>query len=178
MERRGLMYRFLLTTTLALAGLAALATAGALAGDGPLPAELQEVRAAVARYHSIEQATRDGYVRTSPCESSPAGTMGHHYANFTLMADATIDPLRPEVLLYLPDSNGNLKLVAVEYFKRDADGSLLTDGDRPFFFGQPFDGPMPGHNPAMPVHYDLHVWVAEENPNGVYAQWNPALRCP
>jgi len=104
--------------------------------------------------------------------------MGHHYANFALMADGGIDPLRPEVLLYLPDTNGTLKLVAVEYSKRDADGSLLTDGDRPFLFGQPFDGPMPGHNPAMPVHYDLHVWVAEQNPNGVYAQWNPALGCP
>jgi hypothetical protein len=32
-------------------------------------------------------------------------------------------------------------------------------------------------NPGMPVHYDLHVWVAEQNPSGVYAQWSPALRC-
>jgi hypothetical protein len=30
----------------------------------------------------------------------------------------------------------------------------------------------------MAVHYDLHVWVAERNPNGVIAQWNPALKCP
>jgi hypothetical protein len=172
------MHRFFIATVLGLAGLAAILSAVALAGDGSLPAELQDVRAAVARYHSVDQASRDGYVQASPCESSAAGTMGQHWANFALMADGVIDPLRPEVLLYLPDENGNLKLVAVEYFKRDADGSLLTDGDRPFFFGQPFDGPMPGHNPAMPVHYDLHVWVAEENPNGVYAQWNPTLRCP
>lgn len=172
------MYRFIITSILALAGLAAVATAVATAGDGPLSAELQDVRAAVARYHSVEQATSDGYVRASPCESSPAGTMGHHYANFALMADPSIDPLRPEVLLYLPDSNGSLKLVGVEYLKFDADGSLLTDDDRPFLFGQPFDGPMVGHNPMMPVHYDLHVWVAEQNPSGVYAQWNPALRCP
>ena len=172
------MNRFIVTIVLALAGLAAVAAAVAVAGDGPLPAELQDVRAASARYHSVEQATRDGYVQASPCESSPAGAMGQHWVNFALMADPAIDPLRPEVLLYLPDSNGNLKLVAVEYLKFDADGSLLTDDDRPFFFGQPFDGPMPGHNPGMPVHYDLHVWVAEHNPNGVYAQWNPALRCP
>jgi len=172
------MNRFIITSILILAGLTAVATAIATAGDGPLPAELQDVRAAVARYHSVEQATRDGYVQASPCESSPAGAMGQHWVNFALMADPAIDPLRPEVLLYLPDSNGNLKLVAVEYLKFDADGSLLTDDDRPFFFGQPFDGPMPGHNPGMPVHYDLHVWVAEHNPNGVYAQWNPALRCP
>ena len=172
------MYRYFITSILMLAGLTAVATAIATAGDGALPAELQDVRAASARYHSVEQATRDGYVQASPCESSPAGAMGQHWVNFALMADPAIDPLRPEVLLYLPDANGNLKLVAVEYLKFDADGSLLTDDDRPFFFGQPFDGPMPGHNPGMPVHYDLHVWVAEHNPNGVYAQWNPALRCP
>jgi hypothetical protein len=172
------VHRFFIATVLGLVGVVAIASAVALAGDGPLPAELQDVRAAVARYHSVDQASRDGYVQASPCESSAAGTMGQHWANFALMADGVIDPLRPEVLLYLPDANGNRKLVAVEYWKRDADGSLLTDNDRPFFFGQPFDGPMPGHNPAMPVHYDLHVWVAERNPNGVYAQWNPALGCP
>lgn len=172
------MYRFFITSILMLAGLTAVATAIATAGDGPLPADLQDIRAAVAQYHSVEQATRDGYVQVSPCESSAAGTMGQHWVNFALMANPAIDPLRPEALLYLPDSRGNLKLVAVEYVKFDADGSLLTDDDRPFFFGQPFDGPMPGHNPGMPVHYDLHVWVAEENPNGVYAQWNPALSCP
>jgi len=29
----------------------------------------------------------------------------------------------------------------------------------------------------MPVHYDMHVWVAEENPSGVFALLNPALSC-
>jgi hypothetical protein len=81
------------------------------------------VRAAVARYDGVEQAAGDGYVQASACESSPAGAIGHHYVNFALMADPSIDPLRPEVLLYLPDSNGNLKLVGVEYLRFDADGS-------------------------------------------------------
>ena len=172
------MYRFLIASVFGLAGLAAIASAVALAGDGPLSAELQDVRAAVARYHSVDQASGDGYVQASPCESSAAGAMGQHWANFALMADGVIDPLRPEVLLYLPDENGDMKLVGVEYLKFDADQSMLTDDDRPYLFGQPFNGPMPGHNSRMPVHYDLHVWVAEQNPNGVYAQWNPALACP
>jgi hypothetical protein len=60
----------------------------------------------------------------------------------------------------------------------DADGSLATDDDRPSIFGQPFDGPMPGHNPAMPVHYDLHVWLSADNPSGLFAQFNPSLSCP
>jgi hypothetical protein len=94
------------------------------------------------------------------------------------MDDPAIDPLQPEILMYLPDRSGELKLVAFEYWKADADGSLLTSDDRPSLFGVPFDGPMPGHGPTMPVHYDLHVWVWEDNPAGLFAMWNPSLACP
>jgi hypothetical protein len=104
--------------------------------------------------------------------------MGYHVANAALMADDAIDPVRPELLLYTADENGGMKLVGVEYWKRDSDGSLATADDRPSLFGQPFDGPMPGHNPTMPVHYDLHAWVAEDNPSGVFAMFNPNLSCP
>ncbi|MBA2720346.1 MAG: hypothetical protein H0U52_14075 [Chloroflexi bacterium] len=82
-----------------------------------------------------------------------------------------------EGLLYAPNQDGQLKLVGVDYLKADAGGSLATAGDRPSVFGTPFDGPMPGHGPGMPVHYDLHVWLAERNPNGLFAQWNPAISC-
>ena len=163
---------------IALGALAASLTSGvALAGNGSLPPELQAVRAAVARYHSVEQAEADGYVRTSPCESSPAGTMGVHYRNSALLGPGN-DPSRPEILLYVPNENGSLKLVAVEYFAVDGDQNLATDPDRPSLFGRAFDGPMPGHHAAMPIHYDLHVWVVESNPAGPFAMWNPAIRCP
>ena len=148
----------------------------AVAGDGRLSPELQAVRAAVARYHSVDQATADGYFAASPCESSPAGTMGIHFINPALFGPG-IDPLRPEILLYLPRADGSLELVGVEYFAVDADQDLGTATDRPSIFGRAFDGPMLGHAPGMPIHYDLHVWVAEANPAGVFAQWNPAIAC-
>jgi len=163
-----------------LASAVLLATAGigiTLAGDGRLSPELQEVRAAVARYHSVDQAEADGYFAASPCESSPAGTMGIHYVNPALFGPG-IDPLQPEVLLYIPRADGSLEFVGVEYFAVDADQDLATANDRPSIFGHPFDGPMLGHGPDMPIHYDLHVWVAERNPAGVFAQWNPAIACP
>jgi hypothetical protein len=47
----------------------------------------------------------------------------------------------------------------------------------PAVLGQTFDGPMEGHAPGMPWHYDVHVWVAEANPSGVFAQFNPAISC-
>jgi hypothetical protein len=83
---------------------ATVATAVALAGDGALPPELLDVRAAVARYHSFEQAQSDGYALRSgePCVRSPFGTMGYHVANAALMADDAIDPLRPELLCTPP----------------------------------------------------------------------------
>ena len=162
---------------IALAGLVLAGTSVALAGDGRLSPELQAVRAAVARFHSVDQALAAGYVPGSPCEASPAGGMGFHYINPALFAPG-VDPLQPEVLLYAPGADGSLKLVGVEYFAIDADQDLATSSDRPSLFGRGFDGPMPGHNPQMPVHYDLHVWVAEANPAGVFAPWNPAITCP
>src|SRR5918996_3848842 len=134
--------------------------------------EIQALKAATARYHSFEQAERDGYtVAGEPCVASPEGTMGIHAINPALIADPVIDPLRPEILLYVPGENGKLRLVGVEYLVLDADGDL----DRPSVFGQAFDGPMEGHTPTMPVHYDLHVWVWSDNPSGLFAMFNPDL---
>ena len=170
--------RGLVALALTAGAVAVIAVVPALAGDGALSPELREVRAAAGKYHSFEQAEKDGYtVEGEPCVASPAGTMGIHAANPALLMDDAIDPLRPEILLYVPKANGELELVGVEYWKADADQSLATAGDRPSLFGRAFDGPMPGHNPQMPVHYDLHVWVAEENPSGVFALFNPGLSC-
>jgi hypothetical protein len=138
----------------------------------------QRVKAATARYHSFKQAEKHGYTAEGePCVASPQGTMGIHAINPTLMADSTIDPMRPEILLYVPDKHGKLRLVGLEYWKSDADGDLETDDDRPSVLGQPLDGPMPGHNPTMPVHYDVHAWVFEVNPSGFFAPFNPSLSC-
>jgi hypothetical protein len=172
MQRRSLI----LSAVLVLSSLAFGAVA--LAGNGALAGDLERIRGALARYNSTAQAEQDGYVPSSPCEELPgAGAMGIHYVNPALMAPG-IDPLRPEILLYLPDADGKLKLIGVEYFQADADQDISTNADRPSVFGQPFDGPMDGHAPGMPIHYDLHVWLFEANPAGVFAAWNPAISCP
>ena len=174
------------------ASLAAIFGAGVVAAKaGPLPAELQAVRAAVARYHDVNHALRDGYaVAGEPCVAEAPGTMGYHAVNLGLAGDLSIDPLRPEILLYLPRGDG-YELVGVEYWQVAL--ANTENGPAPWFaatppplgffnaaptaFGRSFDGPMPGHNPAMPWHYDLHAWVLEANPAGVFAPFNPALSC-
>ena len=40
-----------------------------------------------------------------------------------------------------------------------------------------FDGPMPGHEPGMPVHYDLHAYIWRHNPHGTFTAWNPNVHC-
>jgi hypothetical protein len=171
----------------------ALFAATAVAKAGPLPSELQAVRAAVAKYHSYDQALAGGYSTAGePCVAEPGlGTMGIHAVNFDLLASGANDPLQPPILLYVPRGDGSLRLVGVEYwmvalantesgpapwFASDAppDGFF---NPAPSIFGQTFDGPMPGHNPEMPWHYDLHAWVIEENPAGVFAPFNPAISC-
>jgi len=160
--------------TLAVAGGAVALTGGASASP---PDAVQAAKAASAKFHSIRQAEAAGYALASPCVASPAGGMGFHYENPALMADDAIDAALPEILVYAAKANGKLELVALEYWKRDSDGSLLTDADRPSVLGQAFDGPMPGHSPVMPVHYDLHVWVYEANQSGTFAPFNPAVAC-
>jgi len=47
----------------------------------------------------------------------------------------------------------------------------------PTIFGQMMNGPMPGHEPGMPWHYDFHVWLWQANPNGIFEEYNPNIRC-
>jgi hypothetical protein len=168
--------RSLLTIAAALV-VSILGATVAIAGNGPLAGNLETIRGALARYNSVAVAERDGYVQASPCESSPAGTMGVHFVNMSLMGPGH-DPLRPEILVYLPNAQGEMKLVAAEYWSVDADQDLQTASDRPTIFGIPFNGPMLGHAPGMPIHYDLHVWLFEANPAGLFEPWNPAISCP
>ena len=163
---------------LAIVGVLIVGAGIVVARNSELSPELKAAKAATARFQSVDQAVAAGYAPASGCESSPDGTMGIHYANGALIGDPRVDPLKPEVLLYLPDKAGKLTLVGIEYMVVDGDQNLATDSDRPFVFGQPFNGPMPGHTATMPIHYDLHVWLYASNPSGTFAPWNPAIHCP
>lgn len=140
---------------------------------------LREVRKATKVYRDVDAARAAGYKAAPDCAEDPKyGGMGIHYANQKLIADGRLDPLRPEILVYQPHPGGKPTLGAVEYFQPDGDQDLDTDDDKPSLFGMPFDGPMKGHEPGMPKHYDLHVWLYEHNPAGLFAAWNPRVHCP
>lgn len=154
----------LVASSLGMAG-----TAAARHGD----AGLQAVRAWTAGYQLETAAVADGFARTDECV--PA--MGYHYVSLNRL-DTRLEPSRPEALLYASGTEGERVLAAAEWIVVDRDQDLTTDDDRPAMFGHPFDGPMPGHLPGMPVHYDLHAYAWIENTSGGFATWNPAITCP
>ncbi len=154
-------------------------------------ASLAAIRQATNAYHDVNRALADGYVPVSPCVAAPGlGAMGVHYLNPGLAADLAVNPLTPELLLYVPSSDGP-RLVAVEYFvaalaNTGADPVPWFGAEAPtlgFFnaapslLGRTFNGPMAGHDPNMPWHYDLHVWVWQANPAGTFNQFNPKASC-
>jgi hypothetical protein len=156
------------------------------AAQPALSPELEQVRATLDKYRDPVLAVHDGYFSTVGCieyrEGGREGTMqyapggmGVHFLNMQLMGP-TLDPAKPQVLIYEPDGD-KLRLVAAEWFvPMGAAGQT-----RPTIFGKQLEGPMEGHHPLMPTglsHYDLHVWLWKTNPAGVFAPTNPALKCP
>lgn len=163
--------------------MAAAALAATLAATGMTPVSaqpgrsddpgLEAVRALTRRYQDVNAAVADGFTATGACVAG----MGYHYVNPSRL-DRTMEPSRPEALLYAPTTGGGLLLAGAEWIVVDRDQDLGTDGDRPALFGHDFDGPMPGHGPGMHVHYDLHAYAWIDNPDGGFATWNPTITCP
>ena len=136
-------------------------------------ADLAELGRVIAPYRDQSAAFAAGFRPSGPCAELPGvGAMGVHWVNGERMSGPP-DPARPPILLYGTDG----RLLGAEFLVPDSDQDLTTDEDRPSLFGRPFDGPMPGHEPGMPVHYDLHLWVHEANPDGVFNPWNPRVGC-
>ena len=134
--------------------------------------DLATLRAATARFHRYEVARDAAYtflfMDMCMVDQSPAklGGMGYHYVNTGLLDDK-LDVARPEALLYEPEANGRLRLVAVEYV---IPKSAWTSDQAPELFGQKL---------ALNAFdlWALHVWVWENNPSGLYASWNPRVSC-
>ena len=100
------------------------------------------------------------------------GRQGYHYINESLYG--SVDPAKPTALLYEDGEDGVRRLVGAEWIVPATDAKT----PRPTLFGQDFEGPTPGHNAAMPTYYDVHAWIWKSNPSGMFAPWNPTVKCP
>jgi hypothetical protein len=175
----------------AVAALALPTVASAQTRTAPtLTPALSATRAALDKYKDPMQAVRDGYFSTVACiefrapsngggnshdhmEYKP-GAMGVHFLNPATIGP-TLDSLKPQVLMYEPVGD-KLVLVGAEWFV-----PVAVSKTPPTIFGETLQGPMEGHDPIMPAglhHWDLHVWLWKNNPNGVFSPTNPSVRCP
>jgi len=160
------------TTAASLRPDAAPSLSSSASADNADNKDLATLRAATAGFHRYDEAKKANYtfLFMNMCmvdqSAQKLGGMGYHYVN-PLLLDGSVDVAHPEALLYEPGSNGQLNLVAVEYVIPKA---AWTSSDAPTLFGKKFK------LNAFDL-WALHVWVWENNPRGLYADWNPRVTC-
>lgn len=171
------------------------------AGDEP---DLAAVRAATETFRDVNAALAAGYIRdpfdlcdTAQMMGRPAelGAMGVHYFRPDLLGITAppnprvsgtgthTDFLTPGILIYEPQADGALELVAVENLVFADAWASAGQTELPSFHGVPYDRMQ--DDPTTPAdeahmfqpHYDRHVWLYRENPNGVFAPFNPVVSC-
>ncbi|MEW5879109.1 MAG: hypothetical protein AB1761_01545 [Pseudomonadota bacterium] len=151
---------------------------GEAAARGDLEQAIAQVRLATRPFLDVRAAQDAGYGQFLNCVEQPGqGAMGIHYLNSALVGDAVLDPLRPEALMYEPGNDGRLQLVGVEYIVfQDAWDALHPQP--PVLFGHPFHLVRAPNRYGVPAFYELHLWVWKINRDGIFNDWNPAVRCP
>ena len=177
------MKAVLLARAIVVASASLAALPAPVGAEEPNAAEIDAMREALAKYKDPYVAVRDLYLSTVGCVhydgmkmpghmEYPKGGMGIHFVNLTIQGP--LDPKKPNVLIYEPVGD-KLELVAAEWLV-----PVTVAKERPVLFGQPFQGPMEGHEPLIPqefVHYDLHAWLFKDNPNGMFSPTNPDVTC-
>jgi hypothetical protein len=157
--RRHRLVAAIAASAVAATTLAMTSAAGAHGNDVPR-ADAARIKAATAKYHSIDAAEADDYTLLDVCFDDASGGMGYHYVKGI---DGTLDPLAPEALVYEVKGNST-RLVAVEYIVPDAVSPTQPTTQ---ILGQSLH-----HHPVLPL-WVLHAWIWEPNPDGMFADFNP-----
>jgi hypothetical protein len=139
--------------------------------DANVRRDVEVLRAATSKYHDLAAAEAAGYPSKMPMciADSTMGGMGHHFVDRKLF-DEKLEIERPEMLIYAPSANGKVELVAVEYAVPYR--AVPATEKPPRLFGQELK-PYDQFN-----YWALHVWAWRRNAAGLFADWNPAVKCP
>lgn len=163
---------------LVVALFAVVGTIGSAIVLGASQGDLAKVRSATSAFHEIAAAEKAGYGPFYVCtdENSGAGAMGQHYVNGALVGDPAINALTPEAVIYEPMPGGGQRLVGVEYVTFQ-DAWDATHASPPALFGRNFKLIPAGNRYGLPPFYELHVWLWQPNPSGIFNDWNPSVSC-
>ena len=183
-------------------GAAALALLVAGCGTAAAEPTLEEVKSAAERFRDVKVAIAEGYTTDNKCVTAemlgyPAeqGAMGLHYVRRDLLGlpdkpsgrvngtGTSTDFRKPAMLVYEPQPDGTLELVAVENLVFASAWHEEAGDKPPEFRGARYillkDDPRTkldeAHN--YEPHYELHAWVFRDNPNGMFAPFNPSVTC-
>ena len=168
-------------------GLALVAPAMACAGHKPPPKaapvanfadgfdanvrrDVETLRAATDKYHELAAAEAAGYPTTMPkcIADSTMGGMGYHMIDRKSI-DEKQEIEHPEMLIYASDGEGKPELVAVEYI---VPYRVHPSTEKPpRLFGQEYK------RYDQFNYWGLHVWAWRKNAAGLFADWNPTIRC-
>jgi len=197
---------FLRPTVVVIMFISSLIVARVAAVNPPAAGEpsLEDVRYETARFQDVNVALAEGYIRdpfdlcdTAEMMGRPAslGAMGIHYFRPDLLGITAppsprvngtgthTDFLLPSILIYEPQEDGSLELVAVENLVFKASWRAAGHMEPPTFHGVPYDSMVDDPTTAtdeahmFEPHFDRHVWIYRNNPNGVFAPYNPAVSC-
>ncbi|MGE0442289.1 MAG: hypothetical protein AB7L66_11260 [Gemmatimonadales bacterium] len=161
--------------------IAAVVAMGTACGHGGAPTaapaatggdrDLATLRNATAPFKDLSRAVAAGYVaEVKDCiVHEHHGAMGYHHINRANIArDLAVD--RPQFLLYERRDDGSYRLNGVEFilpyrlWPRDTVAPVLM-------------GRTLKHEDSFQYWY-LHVWAWNENPEGTFADFHPAVACP
>lgn len=184
-------------------GIALAALTTPLVAQKPVPKDvLDGIRAATEKYQDVAVAEAEGYVDplkmciSSMHEGQPRqlGAMGLHYVRPDLLGITGEEPrvngvgthtdfTQPSVLIYEPQADGSMRLVAIENLVWAAAWREAGNDGPPAFHG--YDYYYMHDNPDTEVdeahgfepHYELHFWLYRENPSGMFMPWNPRVTC-
>jgi hypothetical protein len=158
-------------------------TGGGLGAAALVHPSLDQVREATADFRTPGGAEHHGYTQFADAEGNTcigtagSGDVGTYWVDETLVADPTLDPLRPDALVYVPDRSGTLVLAAVQYLVLRSDWDAVADHP-PQLWGRAFTLVEAPNRYNRPAFYSLNVWVWRHNPAGTFVATSPAVHCP
>jgi hypothetical protein len=138
---------------------------------------VRTIREATARFRDVAVAEAEEYHLMFGCVSGPdVGAMGLHYVNMSLVGDGVLDATHPEIVIYEPLPNGNLRLIGADFLVL-ADQWHEKNPAPPQLIGQLFHLFESPNRFGLPTFYTLHVWAWKDNPSGTFVNWHPQVSC-
>ncbi len=189
--------------TIVAMGLATLALPTAAAAHD-VAAEIEKVRIANQKYNDVKVAVAEGFIPAPPGDCISAaheglppewGAMGIHYINPKLLKITSTQPrvdgnsthtdfTNPAILLYEPQANGSLALVAVENMVFLNAWKAAGNQAPPIFAGRIWDTMADNASTAkdeahrFEPHHDQHVYFRKRsNAKDQLNPFSPGVTC-